>query len=397
MINKLPQWTTKPIFHKNQTIFFVWMLSGLIYAMVKLLMGKYNNYKIFEHTFEHAVNGLSLYELYPDQYYDCNHYGILFSIVIAPFSMCPQWAGMILWILANTALLFYAIRQLPLTHEQKVIVYWYSLCELMSAQEMQQFNIAVAAIIILSFVFIERGREFWAAFFIIAGVLMKIYPIVGFAFFFFSKHKLRFVLSCVCWASILILLPVLYTPGWDYVQSQYIEWFQRLQEKNAMNAFAVSQNISLLGAVRKISGNPHYSDLWLIIPGIVLFFVSYLRISQYKYLRFRLMVLANILLFIVLFSTGTEGCGYILAMIGTAIWYICSPSKHQKYNRWLLLIALVVVGLSTTEIVPPFIRHGFILPFVLKSWPCIVIWFTICYEMIRFDFSKPMQRIDGKE
>ena len=36
-----------------------------------------------------------------------------------------------------------------------------------------------------------------------------------------------------------------------------------------LNMFADPQNISLLGVVRKISRNPDYSDMWLIIPGLI--------------------------------------------------------------------------------------------------------------------------------
>ena len=50
------------------------------------------------------------------------------------------------------------------------------------------------------------------------------------------------------------MIPVLYTPGIEYVISQYIDWFERLKVKNMLNMFADPQNISLLGVVRKISG-----------------------------------------------------------------------------------------------------------------------------------------------
>lgn len=141
-------------------------------------------------------------------------------------------------------------------------------------------------------------------------------------------------------------------------------------------------NISLLGIVRKLTGCSFYSDLWLIIPGLILFFIPYFRIQQYKYLRFRLMLLANVLLYVVLFSTGSEASGYITLMIGVAIWYICSPSVHKRYNRYLFFTTLIFVALCSTELVPPGIRHHIIGPYALKAWPCTIVCFTICYEMI---------------
>lgn len=376
-----------PALKKDKTIFFVWTITAVIYALVKLFIGKYNNYKIFKGVFWHTIEGLPLYEHYHSEYGDCNHYGILFSLIIAPFAVLPDWLGIILWIVVNTAILFYAIRQLPLSHNQKVFIYWFSYVELMTAQGMQQFNISVATIIILSYVFISKKKDFWAACIIIFGTLIKIYPIVGLAFFFFSKQKIKLVASLFFWLAVWFFLPVLYTPGLDYVVSQYVDWFNELLVKDGDNMFALSQNVSLLGMVRKISMCPDYSDLWLIIPGLILFFIPYLRFSQFKNLNFQLMLLANVLMFTVLFSTGSEACSYVIAMIGVAIWYIVSPSPYKKYNYYLLIITLIIVSVSTTEIVPSFIRSGFIRPYVFKAWPCVVVWFTICYEMIFLDFK----------
>ena len=47
----------------------------------------------------------------------------------------------------------------------------------------------MTALIILSFVFIEEEKEIWAAFCIVLGTFIKLYGIVGFAFFFFQKRN----------------------------------------------------------------------------------------------------------------------------------------------------------------------------------------------------------------
>ena len=138
---RLKTLATHPVWREPRTVFGVWMLTGVIFAIVKLLIGKYNNYKIFEGVYWHAIEGLTLYGDHYPEYYDSNHYGILFSLIIAPFALLPEWLGIILWIAGNTALLFYAISRLPLSSTQKIIIYWYSYCELMTAQGVQQFNI----------------------------------------------------------------------------------------------------------------------------------------------------------------------------------------------------------------------------------------------------------------
>lgn len=140
---------------KEGTWLSLWLATGIIYALIKFGIGKYNNYKIFKWVYWHSVEGQPLYGTYPE-YYDSNHYGILFSAVIAPFAVLPDWLGLIFWLIANTALLFYAIRQLPFSRRQQIFIYLFSYCELMTAQGVQQFNISVAAFIVLAFALIEK-------------------------------------------------------------------------------------------------------------------------------------------------------------------------------------------------------------------------------------------------
>lgn len=98
--------------------------------------------------------------------------------------------------------------------------------------------------------------------------------------------------------------------------------------------------------VRKITHAVEYSDMWLIIPGIVLFLLPYLRIGQYENRNFRLSFLASVLLFMVLFSTGTEECGYVGALIGVGIWYVSTPTYKKSFvlNTCLLLFCFCVDG-----------------------------------------------------
>lgn len=186
---RLKTLATHPVWREPRTVFGVWMLTGVIFAIVKLLIGKYNNYKIFEGVYWHAIEGLTLYGDHYPEYYDSNHYGVLFSLIIAPFALLPEWLGMILWIAGNTALLFYAISRLPLSSTQKIIIYWYSYCELMTAQGVQQFNISVAAFILLSFVLILEKKDFWAAGIIMLGTFIKIYPNRGIGVLFLLKAE----------------------------------------------------------------------------------------------------------------------------------------------------------------------------------------------------------------
>ena len=340
---------------------------------------------IFKGVFWHVWNQTSLFIEYPQEYFDVNHYGPLFSLVIAPFAVVPDWLGMILWCVALSLFLYVAIRKSDLTKYQQVFILWFCAHELLTALFMQQFNIAIAAIILLAFFLIEKERDTEAAFFIVLGTLVKLYGILGLAFFFFSKHKCRFVVSLVIWSIVLFALPMLISSP-EYIVSQYQEWYYCLIEKNGENLNSLHQNISLLGMVRKISGLMAYSDLWLLIPGTLLFAIPYLRFSQYKNVAFRQTLLASVMMFLVLFSTGSESNGYITPFVGIVIWYTAAPWKRTNWDVALLIFAFVLSSLSPSDLFPAYLRKEWVQPYALKALPVTLIWFKLCYEMYTKDY-----------
>lgn len=373
----------KPFFSDYRTLLGLWLLLPVIAGLVKFT--KYNNFLIFKYVYWHTIDGLSLYDTY-GEYFDSNHYGPFFSLIIAPFAIIPEKLGMILWLVVLSLALYYAIRKLPLKQKQHVFIYWFCAHELLTALFMQQFNIAIAAVIVATFYCIEKEKDIWAAFFIMLGTFVKLYGIVGLAFFFFSKHKMKFVLSLLGWAVVFFFAPMLISSP-DYIISQYGGWWESLSEKNGSNLFSLQQNVSLLGMVRKISHSLSYSDSWIIASGLFVFAMPYLRMQQYKNTAFRYAWLASVLLFVVLFSTGSESSSYIIAFVGISIWYVTAPWKRSKADIALLIIAFVLTSLSPSDLFPRFIRQEFVLPYALKALPCIMIWLKLSYEMYRRDYA----------
>lgn len=384
MKDKIQSFFARPFFRDYRTLLGLWLLLAVIAAVMK--MHSHNNFLIFRGVFWHTWQQVSLFAEYPAEYWDVNHYGPLFSLVIAPFAVVPEWLGLLLWCLMLSLFLYVAIRRSLLTDRQQLFVLWFCAHELLTALYMQQFNIAIAAIILLAFFLIEKERDASAAFFIVLGTLVKLYGVVGLAFFFFSKHKLRFVLSLIGWSVVLFALPMIIS-GPEYIVGQYAEWIDCLAGKNTENLFADHQNISLLGMVRKISGVATYSDLWLIVPGLLLFGLPYLRFSQYKYMAFRQTLLASVLMFVLLFSTGSESSGYIIALIGVVVWYTCVPWKRTGWDVALLVFAFVLTSLSPSDLFPAYLRKTFVQPYALKALPVAIIWFKLCYEMLLNDYA----------
>ncbi|QUB81502.1 glycosyltransferase family 87 protein [Prevotella jejuni] len=393
MKERIKQFLTLPFLSDRRVLLGIWTLLSLV-GMLKLHRS-HNNFLIFKGVYWHTVNGTSLYAAYPSEYSDVNHYGPLFSLIIAPFALLPEWAGMLLWLLFLSGWLFAAIYWSGLRKSQQVYIFWFCGFTLLTALFMQQFNIAIAAIILSSFFLIEKEHEGWAAFFIVLGTLVKLYGIVGLAFFLFSRHKLRLTLWLAVWSVILFLAPMAISSP-DYIIGQYHEWFTCLVEKNTHNLNSFAQNISLLGFVRRTTGHADYSDLWLIIPGMALFALPYLRFSQYKNLAFRETILASVLLFVILFSTGSEASGYVIALLGVCIWYTAAPWKRGKWAIALMVFVFILSGMGNCDLIPKTIRHDYIQTYALRALPISIVWLWLCYELCTKDYT-PIEKVNAHE
>lgn len=376
-VQRLYLFLQKPFFSDYRTLFGLWLLLPVIATLLKL--SKHNNFLIFRYVYWHTIEQLPLYVAY-DDYWDTNHYGPFFSLVIAPFAMLPVRWGLFFWLIVLSLSLYYAIRKLPFPDRKRIFLYWFCAHELLTALFMSQFNIAIAAIIVATFYCIEKEKDIWAACFIMLGTFVKLYGIVGLAFFFFSKHKVKFLLALLGWALVMFIAPMAISSP-DYIISQYVGWWDSLSAKNAENIFSGGQNSSLLGMVRKISGCASYSDLWLILGGLIIFGLPYLRIAQYKYKAFRYALLASVLLFVVLFSTGSESSTYIIAFVGVGIWYWSVPWKRSKWDIALMVFAFILTSFSPSDLFPAYLRKEFVQPYALKALPCAIIWFKLSYEM----------------
>lgn len=385
MIDRCKVFFSRPFWSDHRTLLALWLLLPIIGGLVKI--NKCNNFLIFRYVFWHAWNGTSLYTPYPEEYHDVNHYGPFFSVVVAPFAVLPQYLGVLLWVIALSMFLYVAIRKSQFTKYQQIFILWFCAHELLTAIFMQQFNIAIAAVILLSYYCIEKEQDFWAAFFIMLGTFVKLYGIVGLAFFFFSRHKGRLVLSLVFWAVVMFAAPMVFH-GPDYLIGQYQEWYESLSSKNAENMFSTTTNVSILGMIRKISQCATYSDIWIILTGLVMFALPYLRISQYKYIAFRQTLLASVLMFVVLFSTGSESSGYITPFVGIAIWYTAVPWQRTKWDVALMIFAFILSSMSPSDLFPAYIRNTWVKPYALKALPIALIWLKLCYEMYVRDYSE---------
>lgn len=384
---KIPEKITN-LFNSRLFIFFVFIILPAITTYKQYHHGgHHNNYLIFIYTYFHALDHQSLFAAYTS-YADTNHYGPFFALVIAPFTYLPEFVGMYLWEVSNALFLFYAIKTLPLKAGKVTAIYWIVAHELLTALFSCQINPSIAAIIILSYTLVERKQNFMATGLIMLGTFIKLYGIVGLAFFFFAKEKPKYVLYCVFWTVFFFVLPmVFFSPA--YIISQYQEWYLSLTEKQLLNASLTSmQDMSIMGFVRRVAQNAAIPNLPFLVIGVLIFCYPYLRISQYRSAAFRLSYLASALIFAVIFSNSSESPTYIIAFSGVAIWFMIQQRPLSTPVLILFILSILFTTLAPSDIYPKSIREQIFMHYSIKAVPCVLIWTYLSCQLIFKDFTK---------
>jgi hypothetical protein len=385
-----------PFFFKDFTIFnrkisfaaFFWFLLAIIAAIIQLKRGVsgYNNYLIFKGVFWHTTHQTNLFASYATEYLDTNHYGPFFSIIIAPFAIIENNIGCFLWCMANAAFLFYGVRRLPVSYVKQNIVLLIGALEMMTAIHNTQFNPMLTAWIILAYILVKEEKDFWATLFIAAGILTKLYGIVGLAFFLFSNNKGTFLWSFVLWMVVLFCLPMVISSP-QFILQCYHDWYHSLVEKNDINTASVMQGMTVMRLVKKIFSVEQWPDIVFLGVAAIMYLLPLLRFKLLKSMDFQLHYLAFLLIGLVIYSSSAESATFVIAMMGVAIWYIL-----QEEKKWwiiaLLVFALVLTSLSTTDFFPKFIKVEYVRPYALKALPCFLIWLAIGFTLLTKKFDE---------
>lgn len=362
----------------------LFFLLAIVAVVAEASRGRVNNFLIFKGVFWHTSAQQNLYAAYPSEYWDTNHYGPFFSVLIAPFALLPLVPGVVLWVIANAYCLYRAAKSLPISEKAFLSLLLIMAVENMTASHNLQSNALVASWLIFSYTLVRKEKDFWAALFVVAGTLVKLYGVVGLLFILFSKNKKQYLLSLIFWGVVCFVLPMLFSSPRFVVQS-YFDWYASLAEKNELNtsmAQSISQDISFPGIVRRISGNLQLSGLWLLVPAGLLALLPLLRRQLYGNTVYQLHYLALLLISVVIFSSSAESATYIIAMAGVAIWFVQNNHREQRWVMALLAFAIVLTSLSPTDLFPKEFKRTYITAYSLKALPCVLIWFAILGKLL---------------
>jgi hypothetical protein len=355
--------------NKSQRLCIFILLLSLTLSVYTVIFSHMNNWLIFKHSFRHLLNGLSLYQLYPDEAKDIFLYSPSFALAMAPLSYLPDALGATLWNLIGASLLLWAIMSLPINDNAKRATIWISLPEFIGSTQNFQSNIHMTAIILWFWIHMEKQKSFLSSLCILSGFFIKIFGIVLAASYlnlhyslknprFLGKSILYFVLVFIS----IFLAPLLIT-SWENLLMHYDEWLHLHQGRSGQ-----VYGFSLMGVIHSLSGWQLNNFAFQVGGGLAL--LASLFYHRNDDVGGRLLGLVSIMYFMVLFNHGSESPTYIIVMVAFAIHQSMMANKNL---RWGLII--FTLGCISALYADPFRqwRPSFDY-YAIKAWPLIVLY-----------------------
>ncbi len=333
----------------------------------------YNNYVIFKQSFFHLLEQKDLYQLYPAEHWDLYKYSPSFAVLMAPMALLPDTIGLFIWNCLNVLLLFFALWKLPAqTDKSRMLMLGFVFLELITSTQNSQSNALIAGLLIFAYIFMERKQIALASLLIVLTIFIKLFGLVALSLFLLYPNKLKAALYTLGWTLLLAALPLAFVSV-DQLLFLYKSWINLLQTDHG-----ISTGLSVAGWL-----STWFSlevKTFVVVLGVILFCIPLLNYKAFSNPLFKLLFLSSILIWVIIFNHRAESATYIIAASGVAIWYF--SQKRKTENTILIVLAFVFTVLSPTDLFPKYIRVNYVVPYVLKAVPCILIWCKIIVDLL---------------
>lgn len=338
-------------------------LAAVVVASLQASAQHNNNFEIFRTAWANLVAGRDLYGPNPS-HHDFYKYSPTFALLFAPFALVPFTLGVVLWNAANAFALYWSIGQVleprPALAARAIV-----FLDTVGAMQNVQSNALSAGVMIMAFGLLYARREARAAVAIAAGTVIKIFPMVAGVFAVFRPYRLpRFALISAGVAILFLVAPLLVVSP-AALLAHYRAWGAISGADAAMRGYSVMEQVHLWTGL-------DWPNWPVQLIGALVLLAPIARISRWGVERFRLLFLASVLMFCVLFNHKAESPSFVVAAAGVAIWFVVSDRGVLAWSAFALF--LVGTVLSASDAMPEALQENFFEPYRFKTVPVLVTW-----------------------
>jgi hypothetical protein len=355
-------------------------VATVLTCLQQVAAHNYNNINIFRYSSRHLLAHQPLYIEYPASYFDFFLYHPSFTVLFMPFAFLPAPVALFTWTIVSVVVFVSTIQAFPrITDPSKKIILLLVLPELINNQQYVQTNIFLTSLILLAFIYFERGKLFWAAFFTILAFCIKGYGgLVGILFLLYPG-KLKFIGYACMWGLFIAALPLLFVSFNETIQ-YYTDWLKMISSDE------IKEGMSIVGHW----GKTHAAELAITIAGFILLMSSFgltaIKAAARDSFYVRATLCCYLLVWLVLFNRAAETPTYMLAVTGMACWLRLESANRS--NIFIVSLVIMVSYLFPSDLFPSFIHH-FFRKYHLKPYA-----FMLFFAWLQFQFFRKLQQRD---
>ncbi len=380
----------KDLLLSRNTLLTVYILAAVIGTVAKLLLPPFEsnglhypqlqNFAIFRNSFFHLIHRQDLYTTFPLEQFDFYKYSPTFALLMGPFAILSYGLGAIAWNLANALALFFAVWLIPgESDRRKAWVLWFVLLSLMVDIQNAQSNALIAALMLGSWVAQERDNPLASSFCMVLSVFTKLFGGLALLPCLLSRKRITELIGySAMWTLLMSIAPLAVISPAQLI-FLYRSWYARLQSDGSTHI-----GLSLMGVMQTWFHISIPGYIALPAGAAILILVLIVRRDAHQDFYFRLLAVSSVLIWVVIFNHMAESPTMIVAVTGVALWYFFQPASTT--NRIILLISFVLTCLAPTDIVPRPLRQQFKVGYA-EAAPCILVWFKVQYDLLRFPRS----------
>src|SRR5207249_3250757 len=259
-----------------------------------------------------------------EQHFDYYKYSPTFALLFAPLAYLPFAVAFLCWSLLNVLLLRYALERL-LPQRQATLALGLLYLEALLAMQYGQSNALVAALMVLAFIALERGRQLEAASELVLGASIKLFPLALLPLALVHPRRWRFGALFLAVATLLVALPLVAVPAAE-LAAQYRSW-RAIEATDTLN-----RGYSLMQYLYMWSGADW--PVWPVQLAGTALLVAPLALGRrggrWSDAAFHRLVLCSVLVYVVLFNHQSERATFVIAYTGIVVWCVSSESSRLK-------------------------------------------------------------------
>lgn len=338
-------------------------LAAVVIVSLQASAHHNNNFELFRTAWGNLLAGRDLYGANPS-HHDFFKYSPTFALLFAPFAVVPFGVGMLLWNAVNAGVLYWGLGRVLEPRPAlaaRAIVFLDTIGSMQNAQS----NALSAGLVILAFGFLYARQEVRASVAIAVGAAIKIFPLAAAVFAVFRPYRIpRFALVGLGVATAFLAAPILVlTPS--ELLDQYRSWSAISSSDALMRGYSVMAQIHLWTGT-------DWPNWPVQVIGLAVLVAPLSRISRLGVERFRLLFLASVLMFCVLFNHKAESPSFVVGAAGVAIWFVTTRRDRLAWTAFVFFVVGTV--LSSSDLMPELLQENFFEPYRFKTVPLLVIW-----------------------